>query len=89
MIDKHFIRALTTAVVDYALAPTMTRLNDNRFKQGIILLNRYIDNSERHEVECLFAIQILINKLEHPSGKFEISIFLFIKISPINVLFTY
>lgn len=69
-IDKLFIRALTTAVVQYALAPATLRLNDNNFKKGIVLLNRYIDNSEQHEVECLFAIQILITKLEHPSGKF-------------------
>lgn len=68
-IDKHFIRALTTVVVDFAITPKTYLLNDNNFKKGIVLLNRYIDNKEHLEVECQIAIQILINKLEHPSGK--------------------
>lgn len=32
--------------------------------------------AENHlEVECLYAVQILINKLEYPSGKFNLEIF--------------
>lgn len=66
--DALFIRALTTAVVESALNPKTYRLNVPAFKRNLPLLNRYIENKEAHEVQCLFAIQILITRLEHPSG---------------------
>lgn len=64
--DAPFIRALTTAVVESALHPKTYRLNENVFKKNLPLLKRFVD--ETHEVQCLFAIQILINRLEYPSG---------------------
>lgn len=65
--DAPFIRALTTAVVESALHPKTYRLNENVFKKNLPLLKRFVDDL-LHEVQCLFAIQILINRLEYPSG---------------------
>ncbi len=67
-INNNFIRALTSAVVDSSL-DNRYKLNEKQFLQRIPLLERYIDGSEQSQVQCLIAIQILINRLEHPQGK--------------------
>lgn len=67
-IDNNFIRALTAAVVDSSL-DNRFKLNEKHFFQRIPLLERYIDGCEQLQVQCLIAIQILINRLEHPQGK--------------------
>lgn len=66
-IDNNFIRALTTAVVDSSL-DNRYKLNDKHFLLRIPLLERYIDGNNQLQVQCLFAIQILIHRLEHPQG---------------------
>lgn len=68
-IDKQFIRGLTTAVVEYSLHENQTSIVERQLKAGNVLLQKYIDNQEQHEVQCLFAIQVLIVKMEHPSGE--------------------
>lgn len=67
-IDNNFIRALTFAVVDSSL-DNRFKLNEKHFLQRIPLLERYIDGSEQLQVQCLIAIQILMNQLEHPQGE--------------------
>lgn len=68
-IDKTFIRGLTTAVVESSLHVNQTSIVERQLKAGNVLLQKYIDNQEQHEVQCLFAIQVLIVKMEHPSGE--------------------
>jgi hypothetical protein len=48
---------------------TSLKLNQSRFQQHGKLVLRYVDNKEALELQCLYAIQSLINKLEHPQGK--------------------
>jgi hypothetical protein len=48
---------------------TSLKLNEGRFQQHEKLMLRYIDNKEVLELQCLYAVQALINKLEHPQGK--------------------
>lgn len=69
-LDKTFIRALTTAVVESSLQKNQKTLTERQLKAGMILLQKYIDNNDALEVQCLFAIQALIVKLEHPYGKY-------------------
>lgn len=33
-----------------------------------MLLQRYVDNQENYELQCLFALQALVHKWEHPPG---------------------
>ncbi|XP_037949432.1 eukaryotic translation initiation factor 4 gamma 3 isoform X2 [Teleopsis dalmanni] len=68
-IDKQFIRSLTTTVCKFAIA-----YNDYSYKLEIIkfqkicipVLNRYTDSKEERELECLYAMQLLVHSLEHP-----------------------
>jgi hypothetical protein len=45
------------------------KLNERRFQQHEKLMLKYIDNKDDLELHCLYAVQALINKLEHPQGK--------------------
>uniref|UniRef100_A0A1B0DJI8 Uncharacterized protein n=2 Tax=Phlebotomus papatasi TaxID=29031 RepID=A0A1B0DJI8_PHLPP len=65
-IDKNFIRILTTVVIESCLYPNY-KVNGPLLEQQCRLLTRYIENTEEFEMQCLFAIQKLIFKLEHPS----------------------
>ncbi|XP_037925471.1 eukaryotic translation initiation factor 4 gamma 3 isoform X2 [Hermetia illucens] len=70
-IDKQFIRALTTTVCNFAIKYINKnyKLDRKTFSDVCIpLLHRYIDSKEELELECLFAIQVLILRLEHPGG---------------------
>jgi hypothetical protein len=53
----------------YAGQKTSWKLNESRLHQHEKLMLRYIDNTAELELQCLYAIQSLINKLEHPQGK--------------------
>uniref|UniRef100_A0A1L8DS71 Putative translation initiation factor 4f ribosome/mrna-bridging subunit eif-4g n=2 Tax=Nyssomyia neivai TaxID=330878 RepID=A0A1L8DS71_9DIPT len=66
-IDKNFIRILTTVVIESCLYPN-SKINGPLLETQVRLLTRYIENKEEFEMQCLFAIQKLIFKLEHPSG---------------------
>lgn len=70
-IDGPFVRALTTAVVEHSLVKSAkpVTVNERNLKAGTILLQRYIETKDDLEMECLFAIQLLMNKLEHPYGR--------------------
>lgn len=48
---------------------TSLKLNERRLQDYKKLMLRYVDTSGELEVQCLYAIQSLINKLEHPPGK--------------------
>lgn len=73
--DGWFIRAITEAVHTYALCPLgldKPRFDDNdtaeRLSSYYPLLSTYVANKGTLELECLFAIQHLIHKLEYPQG---------------------
>jgi hypothetical protein len=48
---------------------TSWKLNESHFQQHQKLVLKYVDNKEALELQCLYAVQSLINKLEHPQGK--------------------
>lgn len=71
VVDATFVRGLTTAVVEHSLINNQkaaVSVSEQKTKAGCLLLTRYISNEEL-ELQCLFAIQVLIVKLEHPFGK--------------------
>jgi len=46
------------------------KLNDTNFQRHQKLVLKYADNKPELELQCLFAVQSLVNKLEHPQGKY-------------------
>jgi hypothetical protein len=48
---------------------TSLKLNERRLQDCEKLMLRYVDGRVELELQCLYAIQSLINKLEHPQGK--------------------
>jgi hypothetical protein len=48
---------------------TTWKLNEGHFQHHQKLVLKYVDNKEALELQCLYAVQSLINKLEHPQGK--------------------
>jgi hypothetical protein len=45
------------------------KLNDFNFQRHQKLVLKYADNKPELELQCLFAVQSLVNELEHPQGK--------------------
>jgi hypothetical protein len=45
------------------------KLNDLHFQEHQKLVLKYVENKPELEMQCLLAIQSLVNKLEHPQGK--------------------
>ncbi|XP_021930528.1 eukaryotic translation initiation factor 4 gamma 3-like isoform X4 [Zootermopsis nevadensis] len=68
--EPQFIRALMTAICQSAIESQKTtlKLNEDRFRQNQKLVLKYVDNKEELELQCLYAVQSLIHKLEHPQG---------------------
>lgn len=68
--EPQFIRALMTATCQSAIESQKTswKLNESHFQQHQKLVLKYVDNKEALELQCLYAVQSLINKLEHPQG---------------------
>lgn len=72
--EAWFIRALTEAVYTFTVKPQESmqpRLDEagfDRLKIYYPLLVNYVGNHAELELQCLFAIQRLIHKLEHPPG---------------------
>jgi len=46
------------------------KLNDVNFQRHQKLVLKYADNKPELELQCLFAVQSLVHKLEHPQGKY-------------------
>ncbi|XP_077531868.1 eukaryotic translation initiation factor 4 gamma 1-like isoform X6 [Haemaphysalis longicornis] len=66
-----FIRALVTAVAENAI--TMQRDGSGELKEDLIktytdLLQKYLSHDEDRELQALYALQALVNRLEHPKG---------------------
>ncbi|XP_054745448.1 eukaryotic translation initiation factor 4 gamma 3 isoform X1 [Anastrepha obliqua] len=70
-IDKHFIRSLATKLCDFAISykENSYKLDTECFQKICIpVLHRYIDSKEEYELECLYSMQLLVARLEHPRG---------------------
>lgn len=74
-INKQSIRLLTKTLIETALnkAKTGYALDENILARSIDILKLYIGGEQKQDLqlESLFAIQLLSNELEHPSGNFR------------------
>ncbi|XP_019698474.2 eukaryotic translation initiation factor 4 gamma 1 isoform X4 [Harpegnathos saltator] len=68
--DPKFIRSLMTAILETSVEPIHDtwRLNQDIFISLQTLIQRYVDADEMLELQCLYAIQSYMTKLEYPSG---------------------
>ncbi|XP_046395906.1 eukaryotic translation initiation factor 4 gamma 1-like isoform X2 [Ischnura elegans] len=64
--EPAFIRALTTSVLENCIENE--KLNEKAFSTHYVLLQKYLAADDEKELACLFAIQALITKMEHPKG---------------------
>lgn len=67
----QFIRALVTVVAENAITINddgNVTLKDDQIKGYIDLLQKYLDHKEEHELQALYGLQALVNRLEHPKG---------------------
>ncbi|TMW46418.1 hypothetical protein DOY81_008501, partial [Sarcophaga bullata] len=69
-VDKTFIKSLTTTLTSFAIKDSNNYSLDLPWFRKICIpvLLRYLDNKEDLELECLYAIQLLVHSLEHPRG---------------------
>ena len=58
---------------------TTMKINESHFQRHQKLVLKYVDNNPELELQCLFAIQSLINALEHPQGKYYRTIHVYLK----------
>ncbi|KAL1413854.1 hypothetical protein MTO96_007908 [Rhipicephalus appendiculatus] len=66
-----FIRALVTAVAENAitlLGDGNAELKEDLIKTYTDLLQKYLNHDEERELQALYALQALVNRLEHPKG---------------------
>ncbi|KAH6934714.1 hypothetical protein HPB50_027425 [Hyalomma asiaticum] len=66
-----FIRALVTAVAENAitlLGDGNAELKEDLIKTYSDLLQKYLAHDEERELQALYALQALVNRLEHPKG---------------------
>lgn len=59
---------LATSIFEHSIV--RNRLVIENLKANYKLLQKYVDNNSNYELQCLFALQALIQKLEHPKGTF-------------------
>lgn len=66
-----FIRAITKTIVEHCIELNVGayKLNETLLENLTSVLQRYIQNREILEVQCLYEIQKLIVYLEFPQGK--------------------
>ncbi|XP_017126105.1 eukaryotic translation initiation factor 4 gamma 3 isoform X2 [Drosophila elegans] len=71
VVDKLFIRGLTETLSNFSILykENSYKLESETFQKFCIpVLQRYIDSNEDHQLECLYAMQLLVHGLEHPRG---------------------
>lgn len=64
--ENEFIRALATAYIKNSIVND--KLHEPTFRGYYSVLHRYIDSNSQFELQCLYAIQAIVNQLNHPSG---------------------
>ncbi|KAH8269791.1 hypothetical protein KR018_006620 [Drosophila ironensis] len=71
VVDKLFIRGLTETLSNFSILykDNNYKLESETFQKFCIpVLQKYIDSNEDHQLECLYAMQLLVHSLEHPRG---------------------
>lgn len=70
--EDWFIRSLTQAICEYALisqdGQEMFHFNPDRMNKYANLIHEFGETKQSREINCLFGIQQLIRKREHPQG---------------------
>ncbi|KAK2588140.1 hypothetical protein KPH14_004191 [Odynerus spinipes] len=68
--DPKFIRVLMTAILETSIVPfnETWKLNENTFSNLQLLIHRFVDTDEVLELQCLYAIQAYMTKIEFPCG---------------------
>lgn len=69
--QPQFIRALITVIAENAITTLVdgnAELNDELVKGYMDLLQKYLDHREELELQALYALQALVNRLQHPKG---------------------
>nr|XP_031840128.1 eukaryotic translation initiation factor 4 gamma 3-like [Nomia melanderi] len=68
--EPEFIRVLTTAILETSMEPVNSRwyLKTDRFTNLQQLIRRFVDANESLELQCLYAIQLHLHKLQYPHG---------------------
>lgn len=72
--NRQSIRLLTKTFIEISLQESSgIKLNEDTFKQCLSILKSFVnvDVKTEFQVECLYAVQLLVNDLEHPSGKYN------------------
>lgn len=74
-IDAHieekgseFIRALTTSLVENAIdgVGSSSKFNSKKMLPRVPLLQKYLDHNVHLELQVLYTLQSMVNRLEHP-----------------------
>lgn len=68
--DKQYIRSISNAVFEHCIQPHKQsyKLDQEALERYAQLLSRYIDNKENSELQCLYSLQNVIHRFEHPQG---------------------
>lgn len=73
-INKQSIRLLTKTLIEAALNKNKAGyvIDDLVLPRSVNILKEYIGGEQKQDLqlESLYAIQLLSNELEHPSGKY-------------------
>ncbi|RZC05037.1 eukaryotic translation initiation factor 4 gamma 3-like, partial [Asbolus verrucosus] len=64
--ENKFIRTLAAAIFENSIP--RQKLASEILQGHYKLLQKYVDNNSNYELQCLYALQTLIHKLEHPKG---------------------
>ncbi|KAJ8939180.1 hypothetical protein NQ318_017077 [Aromia moschata] len=65
--ENKFIRALATAVFENSISKNYKLMHETLTAHSNLLM-KYVDNNSDYELQCLYALQVLIHKMEHPQG---------------------
>ncbi|XP_018568899.1 eukaryotic translation initiation factor 4 gamma 1 isoform X2 [Anoplophora glabripennis] len=65
--ENQFIKALATAIFRDSINSHLKLVPETLSAHNNLLL-KYVDNNSTYELQCLYALQALIHKLEHPQG---------------------
>lgn len=74
MKENQFIKALATAIFTDSIN-SHSKLVPETLSAHNNLLLKYVDNNPTYELQCLYALQALIHKLEHPQGESDFMFF--------------
>lgn len=68
--DKQATRSLTKMLIEAALVKN-NKIDEKYLLRCVNILKEYIGGEQKKDLqlESLYAIQLLSNELEHPSGK--------------------